>query len=67
MKRILTLAGFVMPTVLIAQTSSNKIIVQLPKLTNNAHAYLVTDFGWDNQQLIDSAVWNKSGIRASLY
>jgi peroxiredoxin len=56
MKKILILAGMAMPISLVAQTSSNKIIVQLPKLAKNAHAYLTTNFGWDNQQVIDSAV-----------
>lgn len=56
------LAGFTMPILLAAQTSSNKIIVQLPKLSSNAHAYLVTNFGWDNQQVIDSAVGNKGAF-----
>ena len=59
MKETLILAGFIMPISLVAQTSSNKIIVQLPKVTKNAHAYLATNFGWDNQQVIDSAVCNK--------
>lgn len=59
MKRILMLAGIAMPVSLVAQTSSDKIIVQLPKSAKNAHAYLVTGFGWDNQQVLDSAVWNK--------
>lgn len=58
MKKILILAGIVIPGFLVAQTSSNKIIVQLPKLSKNAHAYLATGFGWDNQQVIDSAVCN---------
>jgi peroxiredoxin len=58
MKKILMLAGIVMPGFLVAQTSSNKIIVQLPKVAKNAHAYLTTSFGWDNQQVIDSAVCN---------
>lgn len=56
------LAGMAMPISLVAQTSSNKIIVQLPKLTKNAHAYLATNFGWDNQQVIDSAVCNNGAF-----
>lgn len=59
MKKILILAGIVIPISLAAQTSSNKIIVQLPKATKNAHAYLATNFGWDNQQVLDSAICNK--------
>src|SRR5690348_11816021 len=58
MKKILMLAGIVMPGFLVAQTSNNKIIVQLPKAAKNSHAYLTTGFGWDNQQVIDSAVYN---------
>ena len=58
MKKILLLAGIVIPGFLIAQTSSTKIVVQLPKVAKNAHAYLATNFGWDNQQVIDSAVLN---------
>jgi peroxiredoxin len=56
MKKILMLAGIVMPGFIVAQTASNKIIVQLPKLSKNAHAYLTTNFGWDNQQVLDSAI-----------
>lgn len=56
------LAGMAMPVSLVAQTQFNKIVVQLPKLSKNAHAYLVTGFGWNNQQVLDSAVWNKSAF-----
>lgn len=58
MKKTLILAGIIMPISLVAQPPSNKIIVQLPKATKNAHAYLATNFAWDNQQVIDSAVYN---------
>lgn len=59
MKRILVLSGFVLPISLAAQTSANKIIVQLPKVAQDAHAYLVTSFGWNDQKVIDSAICNK--------
>src|ERR1044072_689685 len=59
MKKVLILACFGMPISLAAQTTANKITVQLPKLPANANAYLVTNFGWDNQQVIDSAICNK--------
>lgn len=62
MKKILILAGIVIPGFLVAQTSSYKIVVQLPKVAKNAHAYLATNFGWDNQQVIDSAVCNNGAF-----
>lgn len=62
MKKILFFAGFTIPISLVAQTSSNKIIVQLPKVAKSAHAYLATNFGWDNQQVIDSAVCNNGAF-----
>lgn len=62
MKKILILAGIVIPGFLVAQTLSYKIVVQLPKVAKNAHAYLATNFGWDNQQVIDSAVCNNGAF-----
>lgn len=62
MKQLLTLAGIILPAALVAQTSSSKIIVQLPKSAKTAHAYLATDFGWSNQVVLDSAVWDKGAF-----
>ncbi|NII29060.1 AhpC/TSA family protein [Pseudoflavitalea sp. X16] len=56
MKRILLLIAITMPVLLTAQTSSYSIIVRLPALKENTHAYLVEDWGWSNQRILDSAV-----------
>jgi len=59
MKKNIFLAALLAPGLVFAQSGKYALTVKLNTLATPAKAYLVKDYGWTNQQFLDSAVLNK--------
>lgn len=65
MKKILLLASMLTPGFLFAQSGTYTLTIKLSTLKTPARAYLITDYGWTNQRVLDSAVLNKNSFKFS--
>jgi peroxiredoxin len=65
MKNILLLAAILAPGWMFAQSNKYTLTIQLNTPTPPAKAYLVENYGWSNQQVLDSATFNKGSFRFS--
>ncbi|MGF6848919.1 peroxiredoxin [Chitinophaga sp. W3I9] len=65
MKKIFILAAMLAPGWVSAQSGKYTLTIKLPALTTSAKAYLITNYGWSNQQVLDSAMLNKGAFRFS--
>jgi peroxiredoxin len=65
MKRFFLIAAMLTPGWIFAQSGEYKLTIQLDKLKKPAKAYLITDYGWTNQQVLDSAISSKGNFSFS--
>lgn len=65
MKKILLFAALLVPGFLFAQSNDYTLTIKLSKINKTARAYLIKDYGWSNQQVLDSAVLNKRSFKFS--
>lgn len=63
MKKILLLAAVLAPGLLFAQSNEYTLVIKLKKLKTPAKAYLIKDYGWSNQLVLDSATLHKNSFR----
>lgn len=65
MKRFFLIAAILAPGLTFAQSGEYTLTIKLDKLKKPAKAYLIKDYGWTNQQVLDSAISNKGNFRFS--
>lgn len=65
MKKIFILAALLAPGWVFAQSNKYTLTIRLNTLAAPAKAYLVENYGWSNQQVLDSATFNKGAFRFS--
>jgi len=65
MKKMLILAAILAPGWMFAQSGKYTLTIKLHTSATPVKAYLVENYGWNNQQVLDSATFNKGAFRFS--
>lgn len=65
MKKIFILAAILAPGWVFAQSNKYTLTIKLHTPATPVKAYLVENYGWSNEQVLDSATFNKGAFRFS--